>query len=85
MPRTSEKIIMPELSGHISEHVNVVNVFNDVNSKLNLIHGDHGNLYIHRPYIHRPCRRAHDFKNWRQDIKFLQMVKMFIVYRRVFR
>ena len=34
--------------------------------------------------IKEPCRRAHDFENWRRDIKYLQMVRSFIVYRQLF-
>ena len=36
MPCVLEKTIMAEVSGYIIEHVNVINVFHDVN----LIHGD---------------------------------------------
>ena len=41
MPCASEKIIMAEVSGHISEHVNVINIFRDANfilHKLTNIH-----------------------------------------------
>ena len=31
MPCVLEKIIMPDVSGYIVEHVNVINVFHDVN------------------------------------------------------
>ena len=35
--------------------------------------------------IYKLYRRAHDFENWRRDIKkSLQIVKIFMVYRRVF-
>ena len=34
MPCASEQIIMGEVSGHISEHVNVINVFPDINAML---------------------------------------------------
>ena len=33
--------------------------------------------------IHRPYRRAHDYKNWRGDKKSLQIVEIFIVRRSV--
>ena len=36
VPCVLEKIIMAEVSGYIVKHVNVINVFRD----LNLIHGD---------------------------------------------
>ena len=34
IPRASEKIIMAKVSGHISKHVNVINIIHDVNSTL---------------------------------------------------
>ena len=36
MPCVLEKIVMAEISGYIIEHVNIINVFRDVNLK----HGD---------------------------------------------
>ena len=41
MPCASEKIIMAELSRHISEHLNVINVFHDVNSILYTVTNTH--------------------------------------------
>ena len=38
MPCASEKIIMAEGSGHISEYVNVTNVFHGVNSFFYTVH-----------------------------------------------
>ena len=34
IPCASEEIILAEVSGHLSEHVNIINVFPDVNSIL---------------------------------------------------
>ena len=36
MPCILEKIVMAEISGYIIEHVNIINVFPDINLK----HGD---------------------------------------------
>lgn len=33
MPCVLEKIVMAEISGYINEHVNIINVFPDVNLK----------------------------------------------------
>ena len=39
MTCTSEKIIIAEVSRHTSDHVNVINIFYDINSILHRAHG----------------------------------------------
>ena len=46
MPCASEKIIMAEVSEHISEHVNVINIFRDANSILQKITNIHPKVGI---------------------------------------